>query len=88
MEFDGEDFTAVEERLNLLNRLKEKYGQTIEDVIAYGEERARLLEKISDYDAYMQLMEEKLAAARKKLEAACAVLSGIRKKMRQCLQSC
>ena len=80
MEFDGEDFTAVEERLNLLNRLKEKYGQTIEDVIAYGEERARLLEKISDYDAYMQLMEEKLAAARKKLEAACAVLSGIRKK--------
>ncbi len=80
MEFDGEDFSVVEERLNLLNRLKEKYGQTIEDVIAYGEERARLLEKISDYDAYMQQLEEKLAAARKKLEAACAVLSKIRKK--------
>ena len=80
LEFDSEDFTAVEERLNLLNRLKEKYGQTIEAVIAYGQERARLLEKISDYDAYMQQLEEKLKGARKKLEAACAVLSGIRKK--------
>ncbi len=80
LEFDSEDFAAVEERLNLLNRLKEKYGQTIEAVIAYGEERVSLLEKISDYDAYMQHLEKKLAAARKKLEAACAVLSGIRKK--------
>ena len=80
MEFDGEDFTAVEERLNQLNHLKDKYGRTIEEVIAYGEERARSLEKISDYDAYMQQLEERLSAAKKKLGAACAVLSDIRKK--------
>ncbi len=80
LEFDSEDFDAVEERLNLLNRLKEKYGVSIEAVLAYGEERAKLLEKISDYDAYMKQLEEKLAAARKKLEEACAILSDIRRK--------
>ncbi len=80
LEFDSEDFDAVEERLNLLNRLKEKYGASIEAVLAYGEERAKLLEKISDYDAYMKQLEEKLAAARKKLEEACAILSDIRRK--------
>ena len=79
-EFDGEDFAAVEERLNTLNHLKGKYGNTIEDVIAYGQDRQRLLDKLTDYDAYMRQLEEKLAAAQKCLDAACAKLSNIRKK--------
>ena len=58
-EFDGEDFSAVEERLNTLNRLKDKYGKTIEDVLAYGEERQKLLERLSDYDAYIEMMKKK-----------------------------
>jgi len=79
-EFDSEDFAAVEERLNTLNHLKGKYGNTIEDVIAYGQDRQRLLDKLMDYDAYMRQLEEKLSAAQKRLEAACAKLSGIRRK--------
>ena len=79
-EFDGEDFTAVEERLNLLNRLKDKYGATLEAVIAYGEERQRLLTKLDDYDAYMDRLEKQLAEAQIRLEKACEVLSSIRRK--------
>lgn len=79
-EFDNEDFTAVEERLNLLNRLKGKYGQSIEEVIAYGEDRAAFLEKISDYDAYMAQLEAKMERAQARLEEACAGLSALRKK--------
>lgn len=79
-EFDEEEYSEVEERLNLLNRLKEKYGNTIEDVIAYGQERQKLLDKLNDYDAYMQQLSEQLAAAREKLEKACGKLSAIRKK--------
>lgn len=79
-EFDDGDFAAVEERLNTLNRLKGKYGNTIEAVIAYGEERSALLEKLSDYDAYMRQLEEKLEKAQEKLEKACGILSDIRKK--------
>lgn len=79
-EFDSEDFSMVEERLNLLNRLKGKYGNSIEDILAYGEERAALLEKISDYDAYMAQLEKKMEAAKERLEEACAKLSALRKK--------
>lgn len=79
-EFDGEDFAAVEERLNLLNRLKEKYGKTLEDVIAYGEERQKLLEKLEDYDAYMEQLEKELKASREKLGAACKRLSAVRRR--------
>lgn len=79
-EFDEGDFVAVEERLNTLNRLKEKYGRTIETVIACGEERKKLLERLSDYEASMQELTEKLAKAEKALRAGCDKLSAIRRK--------
>ncbi len=85
-EFDGEDFARVEERLNLLNRLKEKYGNTLEEVIDYGEERKKLLELLSDYDAYIRRLEGEYAEAKKELDAACAVLSKIRQKYGKILQ--
>ena len=79
-EFDEEDFAAVEDRLNLLNRLKEKYGKSLEAVISYGEERQKLLEKLEDYDAYMAQLAEKLKVAQERLESYCEQLSKIRKK--------
>lgn len=79
-EFDEEDFAQVEERLNLLNRLKDKYGKTIGDVIAYGREKQGLLEKFADYDNYMLRMQEELRASRERLNRACGKLSDIRRK--------
>ncbi len=40
LEFDQEDFIQVEERLNLINRFKEKYGNSIAEVLRY-QERSR-----------------------------------------------
>ncbi len=77
-EFDGETFTQIEERLNLLNHLKEKYGSTLEEVIAYGEGRQKLLEKLADYDAYMEKLAAEFQAEQKRLEAACERLSEVR----------
>lgn len=77
-EFDGEDFERTEERLNTINHLKGKYGNTIEDILAYGESRQQLLEKLSDYDAYIGKMQEQLAKEEKKLLDACKKLSKIR----------
>lgn len=79
-EFDEEEFARVEERLNTLNHLKGKYGNTIEAVISYGEERQRLLDKLSDYDAYMQELEKKFRQAGQKLQKACGKLSALRSK--------
>ncbi len=85
-EFDGEDFAATEERLNLLNHLKGKYGKTIEDVINYGRDRQKLLEKLEDYDTYMAKLEEELARAEGDLEEACGRLSEIRTRNALALQ--
>lgn len=85
-EFDEEDFAGTEERLNLLNHLKGKYGKTIEEVIRYGQGRQELLEKLEDYDAYVAKLEKELAEAEKELEAACGKLTEIRQKNGQILQ--
>ena len=78
--FDDAAFHETEERLNLINRLKEKYGSTLEKVIAYGEERKKYLEKLLDYDAFLAKLSTRMAAQRKELEDACGKLTKIRKK--------
>ena len=78
-EFDGEEFAAVEERLNTLNHLKGKYGGSIQEVLRYGEERKQLLEKLSDYDVYMEKQNKRLKEAEGQLEEACRELSEIRR---------
>ena len=72
LEFDEEDFRSTEDRLNTINHLKGKYGNTIEEILRYKEEKEAYLEKLVDYDAYMQ----KLALLKK----ACEELSEIRRK--------
>ena len=79
-EFDERDFAQTEERLNTLNRFKEKYGSTLEEVIAYGEEKKKFLEKLEDYDSYIAELERDCAAAGEQVRQDCERLSEIRKK--------
>jgi DNA repair protein RecN (Recombination protein N) len=62
-EFDPQDFQVVEERLNVLNRLKDKYGRTLDDVIAYAKESEAYLERLTNYDLYMENLTREVAAA-------------------------
>ncbi len=78
-EFDGEEFARVEERLNTLNRLKGKYGNSIQEIMAYGESRQALLEKLSDYDSYIQRLKEELSEAKRMLMEDCSKLSAVRR---------
>ncbi len=79
-EFDGGDFSRVEERLNMLNRLKEKYGGSIQAVLDYGAQKQRLLEKLSDYDAYMDRLLRESDEKQRQLQDACEKLSAIRRR--------
>lgn len=73
-----EEYRYVSERLDLLHRLKSKYGKTMEDVLAYGRECEEKLEKYADYDAYLERLEREYKAVEDKLTKACAKLSGQR----------
>ena len=64
LEFDQEDFIQVEERLNLINRLKEKYGNSIPEILRYQEEREREIERLQDADAYREKLQGKLEEER------------------------
>ena len=85
-EFDEEDFRTVEDRLNVLNRLKDKYGNTIEEVLAYATSRQEVLDKLNDYDAYMAKLQKELKEKEALLNSACEKVSAIRQKQAQLLE--
>ncbi len=80
MEFDEEEFARVEERLDLINKLKSKYGRTIPDILKYAEERKQILEKFADYDAYLAKLKEDVKKAEEEYSKAARKASDIRKK--------
>ncbi len=79
-EFSEEEFRETEDRLNLLNHLKAKYGKTVNDILAYCEEKKKRIEQLNDYDACIRDLEEKKEKARKKTEDAAGRLHSVREK--------
>ena len=75
----GEELAEVEERLDLLGRLKSKYGPEIEDVLTYLKESKKKRERLLDYDTYLTELRHRAAKKEKELKEACAKLSEIRK---------
>lgn len=80
MTFDDEIFYETEKRLDLLNGLKAKYGRTIEDILAYQEERQKKLEDLERFEERFREAEGKLEKTRIQLEQYSYNLSEIRKK--------
>ena len=78
MEFDEFTFRQTEERLNLLNHLKSKYGKSLDEVISYGETIRKKAEKLSDYENYQKELEEKVNENYKKVLEDCKKVSKIR----------
>ena len=78
-QFDGERFAQVEERLDTINRLKTKYGVTIEDILASCEEKQERIDQLKHFDTYEKQLREQYEQARAQVEALCEQISGIRK---------
>lgn len=62
-EFSEEDFYETENRLNIINRLKTKFGNSVSEVLEYCEEKKQRLNELEDYEAYMNELKEKLQSA-------------------------
>ena len=77
-EFSEEDFYEVEKRLNEINHLKSKYGNTIQEVFTYCEEKEETLRKLQDYDSYLEELRRNLADAEEKVSALSLQLSKMR----------
>lgn len=78
-EFSEEEFYEVETRLNVINHLKSKYGNSIEEILTYCEEKEEKLRKLQDYDVYLEHLRGKLSEAEQTVEGLSAELSILRK---------
>lgn len=84
--FSEADFAETEGRLNTLNHLKSKYGQTLEDVLKYQEEREKERQKLSDFDAYKERLRKQLREAEEAFDELCGKASALRKEAAERLE--
>ncbi len=58
-----EHLAMVEDRLAMIDRLKRKYGPSLDEVIAFGEDSARKLSEVENKDEILRKLRGELAAA-------------------------
>ena len=80
LEFDDEEFHNTEERLNVINHLKDKYGGSIEAVLKSLEIKQERFDKLSDLDAYRKKLQADVESKKAEVLKLCKKISDIRSK--------
>lgn len=80
MDFNPEYVREVEERLDVINHLKLKYGNSIEEIIRYKEEKEEYLEKLNNMTDEMESVKNQISELEGTLNNLCTKLSEQRKK--------
>ena len=75
----SEELIQVEERLNLINHLKAKYGNRIEDILTYYKKCEEKKAKYEAYDEYLHELTQKIKIQEEIMQKVCEQLSIIRK---------
>jgi DNA repair protein RecN (Recombination protein N) len=79
-DIDPARLEQVQERLRVIDNLKKKYGESIEEIIAFGHKAKEELEMIEGADENTETLESELGEKSSELEKAAASLSKKRKK--------
>ena len=74
-----DELAKVGERLDVINRLKSKYGRTIEAILAYADEAEKTIAKLSDFEGYVSSLTARVKESERALRAAAAKLTKQRK---------
>lgn len=83
VEFDAQALDETEQRLDLIHRLKRKYGSSVEEIISFGENAKSELLKIENSDERAEELRKELHEAQKQLRTAAEKLTASRKKAAQ-----
>lgn len=83
--FSEEEFYETEKRLDEINRLKAKYGDSIPAIRRYQEEKQEKLEKMLHFEEQKEKLQKEEEKASQTLEECSQELSGIRCKYAGCL---
>lgn len=71
LEIDPEVYNYTKERLDTINKLKTKYGNTVSEILSYAHEKREFLNKFEDFEQYKQKLLEKTDEMTRKLCALC-----------------
>ena len=79
-DFDEERVDYVSKRLDIINKLKLKYGKTIKDILDKGKRLEEQIDALTNYEEAKKAIEKELSLALEKLEKVSLELSNKRKK--------
>ena len=77
--FDPSEFQEIQERLNLINHLKDKYGRSIADIDRALAERTERLQFLEDYENGRKRLSKEIEEEYGRLLDHCAELSAVRR---------
>ncbi|MBR1861579.1 MAG: DNA repair protein RecN [Lachnospiraceae bacterium] len=80
-DFEEGEFESVTERLDLINDLKRKYGDSISKILDYAGDASERLGKLSDYEGYIKSLRERSDKLYGELTGLCGQLTKARKKV-------
>ena len=83
VEFDEQERTEVETRLDTIYNLKRKYGNNIEEILKYAEEVEKEIIKIENAEEYNAKLRKELSELEKSLNEIGTQISNIRKEYAQ-----
>ena len=79
--FDEQELRQTEERLDQINRLKTKYGNSIGQILEAYEEKIKRVEILEHYEDYLSGLEKEYKQSQKILWATADKISKLRKKV-------
>ncbi len=77
--YDPEQLQTLEERYDLIETLKRKYGKTIEDVKAYGDQLQTQLEQLLDYNETVSRLRQVIQVSEDKYDKLADQLTSARR---------
>ncbi len=77
-EFEPDELSAIQDRLNRVNNLKRKYGGTIEKTLEFAGNLEAEIDRLQNSEAMAEQLEKEISGLEAELTEACAALSGLR----------
>lgn len=80
MEYNETEFRQIEERLDLYHSLQAKYGNTVEDILAYANQLEEKIQQYKEYDIYLDNLKKRLEQKEKEYSKLAHKMTAVRKK--------
>ena len=80
LSFDPQEYDNALARLDLLNHLMDKYGDSYESIMEYRDEREKLLNRFRDWESYRKELLKKRHETEEELKKACTAAHDLREK--------